>query len=81
MDRNQSEIRTQEQTEADFHELKSRSNRLFNRILETWHNDRELSHFFMNIRQETLLKERRDLSDLENDLSDQQQQLARGGNA
>ncbi|PDZ12255.1 hypothetical protein COL32_12170 [Bacillus pseudomycoides] len=97
-DRNQSAIQTQEQAEADFHEWKSRSNRLFNRILETWHGDRELSHFFMNMRQEaqhierkltfelesqkeTLLKERRDLSDLENDLSYQQQQLAREVNA
>ncbi|WP_309460593.1 DUF3958 family protein, partial [Bacillus pseudomycoides] len=89
-DRNQSAIQTQEQSKADFHEWKSRSNRLFNRILETWHGDRELSHFFMNMRQEaqhierkltfelenqkeTLLKERRDLNDLENDLSYQQQ--------
>ncbi|PFY83060.1 DUF3958 family protein [Bacillus pseudomycoides] len=97
-DRNQSTIQTQEQAEADFHEWKSRSNRLFNRILETWHGDRELSHFFMNMRQEaqhierkltfelenqkeTLLKERRDLNDLENDLSYQQQQLAREVNA
>ncbi|EOO26852.1 hypothetical protein ICM_01107 [Bacillus cereus BAG1X2-3] len=97
-DRNQSALRTQEQAEADFHELKNRSNRLFNRILETWHNDKELSHFFINIRQEaqhierkltfklenqkeTLLKERRDLSDSENDLSYQQQQLAREVNA
>ncbi len=51
-DRNQSAIHTQEQVEADFHEWKSRSNRLFNRILETWHGDKELSHFFMNMRQE-----------------------------
>ncbi|MGG0516650.1 hypothetical protein CN568_18460 [Bacillus pseudomycoides] len=97
-DRNQSAIQTQERTEADFHEWKSRSNRLFNRILETWYGDKELSHFFMNIRQEaqhierkltfeledqkeTLLKERRDLSDFENDLSYQQQQLAREVNA
>ncbi|PED06879.1 DUF3958 family protein [Bacillus pseudomycoides] len=97
-DRNQSTIQTQERTEADFHEWKSRSNRLFNRILETWHGDRELSHFFLNMRQEaqhierkltfelenqkeTLLKERRDLSDLENDLSYQQQQVAREVNA
>ncbi|EEM17131.1 MULTISPECIES: DUF3958 family protein [Bacillus] len=97
-DRNQSAIQTQEQAEADFHEWKNRSNRLFNRILETWHGDRELSHFFMNTRQEaqhierkltfelenqkeTLLKKRRDLSDLENDLSYQQQQLVREVNA
>ncbi|MBC6975949.1 DUF3958 family protein [Bacillus sp. Xin] len=97
-DRNQSAIQTQEQVEADFHEWKGQNNCLFNRILETWHRDRELSHFFMNMRQEaghierkltfklenqkeTLLKERRDLSDLENDLSYQQQQLAREVNA
>ena len=97
-DRNQSAIQTQEHAEADFHEWKNRSNRLFNRILETWQSDRELSHFFMNIRQEaqhierkltfelenkkeTLLKERRDLNNLEEDLSYQQQQLARGTNA
>ncbi|CAI8741118.1 hypothetical protein COM13_30280 [Bacillus pseudomycoides] len=97
-DRNQSAIQTQERTEVDFHEWKSRSNRLFNRILETWYGDKELSHFFMNMRQEaqhierkltfelenqkeTLLKEKRDLGDLENDLSYQQQQLAREANA
>ncbi|PFB82951.1 hypothetical protein CN286_08100 [Bacillus anthracis] len=92
--RNQSAIQTQKHAEADFHEWRNRSNRLFNQILEAWHGDRELSHFFMNMRQEaqhierkltfelenqkeTLLKERRDLSDLEDDLSYQQQQLAR----
>ncbi|EJV49159.1 hypothetical protein IEK_02869 [Bacillus toyonensis] len=97
-ERNQSAIQTQEQAETDFHEWKNRSNRLFNRILETWHSDRELSHFFMDIRQEaqhierkltfelenkkeTLLKERRDLSNLENTLSYQQQQLVRRTNA
>ncbi|MCI0766843.1 DUF3958 family protein [Bacillus sp. TL12] len=97
-DRNQFAIQTLEQAEADFHEWKGRNNRLFNRILETWHGDKELSHFFMNIRQEaghierkltfelenqkeTLFKERRDLSDLEKDLSYQQQQLAREVNA
>ncbi|MEB3057476.1 DUF3958 family protein [Bacillus pseudomycoides] len=97
-DRNQSAIQTQERTEVDFHEWKNRSNRLFNRILETWYGDKKLSHFFMNMRQEaqhierkltfelenqkeTLLKEKRDLSDLENDLSYQQQQLAREVNA
>ncbi|MGE6536497.1 DUF3958 family protein [Bacillus luti] len=96
--RNQSAIQTQEHAEADFHEWRNRSNRLFNRILETWHGDRELSHFFMNMRQEaqlierkltfelenqkeTLLKERRNLSDLEDDLSYQQLQLAREVNA
>ena len=45
-DRNQSAIQTQEHVEADFHEWRNRSNRLFNRILETWHGDRELSHFY-----------------------------------
>ncbi|HDR7850368.1 MULTISPECIES: DUF3958 family protein [Bacillus cereus group] len=97
-ERNQSAIQTQEQAETDFHGWKNRSNRLFNRILETWHSDRELSHFFMDIRQEaqhierkltfelenkkeTLLKERRDLSNLENNLSYQQQQLVRRTNA
>ena len=92
-DRNQSAIQTQEHVEADFHEWRNRSNRLFNRILETWHGDRELSHFYeyasrstthrtktyirIGKPKETLLKERRDLSDLEDDLSYQQQQLAR----
>ncbi|ADH06501.1 TPA: DUF3958 family protein [Bacillus cereus] len=39
--------------------MKNRSNRLFNRILETWHNDKELSHFFINIRQEAQHIERK----------------------
>ena len=64
--RNQSALRTQEQAEADFHELKNRSNRLFNRILETWHNDKELSHFFINIRQEAQHIERKLTFELEN---------------
>ncbi|HDR7643842.1 DUF3958 family protein [Bacillus mycoides] len=96
--RNQSAIQTQEQIEEDFHVWKNQNHRLFDRILGTWHRDREMSLFFMNMRQdaqqmerkltfelenqkETLLKERRDLSDLENDLSYQQQQLAREVNA
>ncbi|HDR7510437.1 TPA: DUF3958 family protein [Bacillus toyonensis] len=97
-DRNQSAIHIQEQAEADFYEWRGRSHRLFDRILGTWHGDREMSQFFMNTYQdtqhierkvtfelenkkETLLKERRDLSNLENDLSYQQQQLAREVNA
>ncbi|EOP43160.1 DUF3958 family protein [Bacillus cereus] len=97
-DRNQSAIHIQEQAEADFYEWRGRSHRLFDRILGTWHDDREMSQFFMNTYQdakhierkvtselenkkETLLKERRDLSDLENDLSYQQQKLAREVNA
>ncbi|MCU7679057.1 MULTISPECIES: DUF3958 family protein [Bacillus cereus group] len=97
-DRNQYAIQTQEQAEEGFYEWKNQNRRLFNRILETWHGDRELSHFFINVykeaqhierkltfefenKKEALLKERRDLSDLENELSYQQQQLAKGGNA
>ncbi|MEB2588762.1 DUF3958 family protein [Bacillus cereus] len=97
-DRNQSAIHIQEQVEADFYEWRGRNHRLFDRILGTWHGDREMSQFFMKTYQEaqhierkvtfelenqkeTLLKERRNLSDLENDLSYQQQQLAREVNA
>ncbi|ASZ64713.1 DUF3958 family protein [Bacillus cereus group sp. MYBK163-2] len=97
-DRNQFAIQAQEQAEADFYECRSRNRRLFDRILGSWHGDREMSQFFMNTYQdaqhierkvtfelenkkETLLKERRDLSDLENDLSFQQQQLTREVNA
>lgn len=91
---NQQAIQTQEQTEVDFYEWKGRTGRLFDRILETWHNDRELRQFFHNMRQdagqierrltheledqkETLLKEKRNLSNLENDLYHQRQKLAR----
>ncbi|HFR4180746.1 MULTISPECIES: DUF3958 family protein [Bacillus] len=97
-DRNQSAIQKQEKVEEDFHVWKNQNHRLFDRILGTWHKDREMSLFFMDIRQEaqyierkltfelesqkeTLFKEKRDLSDLENDLSYQQQQLAREVNA
>ncbi|OFD47090.1 DUF3958 family protein [Bacillus mycoides] len=97
-DRNQSAIQKQEKVEEDFHVWKNQNHRLFDRILGTWHGDREMSQFLMNTYQdaqhierkvtfelenkkETLLKERRDLSDLENDLSYQQQQLAREVNA
>lgn len=96
-DRNQSAIQTQEQTEEGFYEWKNQNRRLFNRILETWHGDRELSRFLqisvkkhntlsenlhLNSKtKEVLLKEKRDLSDLENELSYQQQQLAREVNA
>ncbi|MBJ8016664.1 MULTISPECIES: DUF3958 family protein [Bacillus cereus group] len=96
-DRNQSAIQKQEKVEEDFHVWKNQNHRLFDRILGTWHGDREMSQFLMNTYQdaqhierkvtfelenkkETLLKERRDLSDLENDLS-YQQQLAREVNA
>ncbi|EEM08333.1 hypothetical protein bmyco0003_49650 [Bacillus pseudomycoides] len=47
---------------------------------EAQHIERKLT-FELENQKETLLKERRDLSDLENDLSYQQQQLARGTNA
>ncbi|CAG9611990.1 hypothetical protein BACCIP111899_01162 [Bacillus rhizoplanae] len=90
---NQHAIQKQEQTEADFYEWKGQSYRLFDRILETWHNDRELGQFFHNLRQdaqqverkltheledqkETLLNEKRSLSNLENDLYHQRQKLA-----
>ncbi|QFQ26782.1 DUF3958 domain-containing protein [Bacillus thuringiensis] len=62
-------LQNQERAEASFHEWKNRSNRLFNRILETWHGDKEV------IEKETLLKEKRHLSEKENDLSYEQQQL------
>ncbi|OAK39269.1 DUF3958 family protein [Bacillus wiedmannii] len=51
-------IQTQEQAEADFQELKMRNHRFFHRILETWHGDKELSHFFTNIQLETQQIER-----------------------
>ncbi|MGG2093444.1 DUF3958 family protein [Bacillus sp. S13(2024)] len=90
---NQRAIQKQEQTEADFYEWKGRSYRLFNRILETWHKDRELGQFFHHLRQdagqierkltneledqkEALLKEKQNLSNLENDLHHQRQKLA-----
>ena len=47
-DRNQSAIQIQEQTETDFYEWRGRSHRLFDRILGTWHGDREMSQFLMN---------------------------------
>ncbi|MCS6592846.1 DUF3958 family protein [Bacillus cereus] len=91
-------LQNQERDEASFHEWKNRSNRLFNRILETWYGDKEVFHLFTNMRQEirqyerkltfelehekeTLLKEKRHLSEKENDLSYEQQQLQREVNA
>ncbi|EEM07894.1 hypothetical protein bmyco0003_54210 [Bacillus pseudomycoides] len=47
---------------------------------EAQHIERKLT-FELEDQKETLLKERRDLSDFENDLSYQQQQLAREVNA
>ena len=44
-DRNQSAIQTQEQAEADFYECRSRNRLLFDRILGTWHGDREMAQF------------------------------------
>ncbi|WP_035436847.1 DUF3958 family protein [Bacillus sp. UNC322MFChir4.1] len=89
---NQRAIQKQEQAEADFYEWKGQSYRLFDRLLETWHNDKELGQFFHNLRQdteqierkltyeledqkETLLKEKQNLSNLENDLHHQRQKL------
>ncbi|MGG0238069.1 DUF3958 family protein [Bacillus rhizoplanae] len=90
---NQHAIQKQEQTEADFYEWKGQSSRLFDRISETWRNDRNLGQFFHNLRQdaqqierkltheledqkEMLLKEKQNLSNLENDLHHQRQKLA-----
>ncbi|MGK8688755.1 DUF3958 family protein [Bacillus cereus] len=64
--RNQFAIHTQEHAERDFYEWKNRNNRLFNRILETWHRDKELSCFFMNMRQEAQYIERKLTFELEN---------------
>ena len=50
-----------------------------NTYQEAQHIERKVTFELEN--QETLLKERRNLSDLENDLSYQQQQLAREVNA
>ncbi|MBJ8007195.1 DUF3958 family protein [Bacillus cereus] len=65
-DRNQAAIQIQRQTEMDFHELRSRNNRLFNRVLETWHGDKEVSNFFMNKLQESQHIERKLTFELEN---------------
>ncbi|MGG2016111.1 DUF3958 family protein [Bacillus sp. S10(2024)] len=90
---NQRAIQRQEQAEADFYQWKGQSYRLFDRLLETWHNDRELGQFFHNLRQdagqierkltyeledqkETLLKEKQNLSKLENDIHHQRQRLS-----
>ncbi|SFD50436.1 Protein of unknown function [Bacillus sp. 491mf] len=90
---NQRAIQRQEQAEVDFYQWKGQSYRLFDRLLETWHNDRELGQFFHNLRQdagqierkltyeledqkETLLKEKQNLSKLENDIHHQRQKLA-----
>ena len=51
-----------------------------NTYQETQHIERKVT-FELENQKETLLKERRNLNDLENDLSYQQQQLAREVNA
>ncbi|AAT59576.1 conserved hypothetical protein [[Bacillus thuringiensis] serovar konkukian str. 97-27] len=65
-DRNQVEIQIQRRAEMEFHELRSRNNRLFNRVLETWHSDKEVSNFFMNKLQESQHIERKLTFELEN---------------
>ncbi|SFI02072.1 DUF3958 family protein [Bacillus sp. 71mf] len=87
---NKRAIQRQEQAEADFYQWKGRSYRLFDRILETWHNDRELGQLHtedagqierkltheLEDQKETLLKEKQNLSNLENDIHHQRQKLA-----
>ena len=58
-DRNQSAIQIQEQAEEDFYEWRNRNHRLFDRILGTWHGDREMSQFFMNTYQDAQHIERK----------------------
>lgn len=65
-DQNQVEIQIQRRAEMEFHELRSRNNRLFNRVLETWHGDKEVSNFFMNKLQESQHIERKLTFELEN---------------
>lgn len=60
-------LQNQERAEASFHEWKNRSNRLFNRILETWHGDKEVFHLFTNMRQEIGQYERKLTFELENE--------------
>ncbi|MGF9990576.1 DUF3958 family protein, partial [Bacillus mycoides] len=57
--RNQSAIQTQEQVVEDFHVWKNQNHRLFDRILGTWHRDREMSLFFMNMSQDAQYIERK----------------------
>ncbi len=64
--RNQSAIQKQEQVEEDFHVWKNQNHRLFDRILGTWYRDREMSLFFMNMRQEAQYIERKLTFELEN---------------
>ena len=51
-------LQNQERDEASFHEWKNRSNRLFNRILDTWYGDKEVFHLFTNMRHEIRQYER-----------------------
>ncbi|MDP7978374.1 DUF3958 family protein [Bacillus sp. WLY-B-L8] len=62
---NQRAMQRQEQAEADFYEWKGQSYRLFDRILESWHNDRELGQFFHNLRQDAQQIERKLTHELE----------------
>lgn len=64
-DRNQSAIQKQEKVEEDFHVWKNQNHRLFDRILGTWHKDREMSLFFMDMRQEAQYIERKLTFELE----------------
>ncbi len=50
----------------EFHELRNRNNCLFNRSLKTWHDDREISNFFMNKLQESEHIVRKSIFELEN---------------
>ena len=69
--KNQLAIQKQEQREVEFDRLKGQSNRLFDRILETWYKDRELGQVFLHMRQDVQHIERK----LTNELEDRKETL------
>lgn len=82
---NQLAIHKQDQRELELDRLRSQGHRTFERILETWHKDRELGHVFLHMRQDIQRMERELSNDLENqkevlqkekkNLSDQEHEL------
>lgn len=63
--KNQLAIQKQKQTEVEFDRIKSQNHRVFDRILGTWHNDRELGLLLLDMNQDAWQMERKLTYELE----------------
>src|SRR5699024_3116384 len=76
-DRNQEDLRQHDQLEQDIHELNAKGKRLFNELSDTWGKDQRMALEVDQKKKESLLKEKRELYDLEEELFTKRKQYVK----